>query len=46
MLTRVALAVLAYVVSPADAQAAIFWLQHCARRPLSPAELAHRFWRG
>lgn len=45
-MTRLVGAVLACVVGTTKAQAAVFWLQHCTRRPLSPTELARRFWRG
>ena len=41
-LTSVVMAVVCSFASPADA----FWFQHCARTPLTPAELARAFWRG
>lgn len=46
MLARLSIALLACVVSPADAQATAFWLQHIARPALTQSELARAFWRG
>ena len=46
MLYRLTMALLLPFVGTPDARAAAFWLQHYARPALSPAELAHRFWRG